>query len=159
MSDRTLRQLYLPAFRAAVDAGVKTAMSAYTGTVGREADSSTHPPTHPPTHPLQSIYTEVAGRPMVANKLYTIDLLRHELGWEGLLKPDYHEMANLFEWHMLTNTSKVKRMSPPTHPPIHPPTHHTNLHTGRLPSRLALHKHRSTHPPTHPPTHSTNLHI
>ena len=43
---------------------------------------------------------------MVANKLYLIDMLRHELEWEGLLKPDYHEMANLFEWHMVTNTSK-----------------------------------------------------
>lgn len=39
-------------------------------------------------------YIEVGGVPMVANKLYTVDLLRHELGWDGLLKPDYYEVCS-----------------------------------------------------------------
>jgi beta-glucosidase-like glycosyl hydrolase len=55
---------------------------------------------------VYSAYIEIDGVPMVSNRLYTINLLRHELGWDGLLKPDYHELDNLWMWHMVTNTSR-----------------------------------------------------
>jgi beta-glucosidase len=44
-------------------------------------------------------YTEIDGVPNVANR-YTLNrLLRQQLGFEGLVVTDYHEIANLFEWH------------------------------------------------------------
>lgn len=44
-------------------------------------------------------YTEVDGVPNVANRQTLYRLLRHELGFEGMLVTDYHEIFNLFEWH------------------------------------------------------------
>jgi beta-glucosidase len=44
-------------------------------------------------------YTEIDGVPNVANR-YTLNrLLRKQLGFEGLVVTDYHEIDNLFEWH------------------------------------------------------------
>lgn len=44
-------------------------------------------------------YTEVDGVPNVANRQNLQRLLRHELGFQGMLVTDYHEIFNLFEWH------------------------------------------------------------
>lgn len=44
-------------------------------------------------------YTEVDGVPNVANRRTLSRLLRRELGFEGMLVTDYHEIFNLLEWH------------------------------------------------------------
>lgn len=72
LPDRVLRQLYVPAFKAAVDAGVLTAMESY---------------------------QEVGGVPMASSSEYLKKLLRLELNFTGLLVTDYHEIENLYEWH------------------------------------------------------------
>lgn len=66
VSDRTVRQMYAPPFLEAVRAGVRTAMECY---------------------------IEVGGVPMVSNREYLIDLLRHEMGFEGMMITDWKEVG------------------------------------------------------------------
>ena len=77
--DRILKQLYVPSFRAAVDAGVMTAMESY---------------------------NEVGGVPIVSSSDYLNDLLRGDLGFKGMLVTDYQEIENLVLWHKVTDTYK-----------------------------------------------------
>jgi beta-glucosidase len=44
-------------------------------------------------------YTEIDGVPNVANRRTLQRLLRSDLGFEGMLVTDYHEIFNLVEWH------------------------------------------------------------
>lgn len=44
-------------------------------------------------------YTEIDGVPNVANQFTLNHVLRQELGFEGMVVSDYHEIFNLFEWH------------------------------------------------------------
>lgn len=75
LNSRTVKQLYAPPFTAAVqEAGVKSAMEAY---------------------------TEVSGVPMASSKEYLVDLLRDEMGFEGMLVTDYNEIANLHQFHFV----------------------------------------------------------
>lgn len=67
VSDRTVRQMYAPPFLEAVRAGVRTAMECY---------------------------IEVGGVPMVSNREYLIDLLRHEMGFEGMMITDWKEVRD-----------------------------------------------------------------
>ena len=70
MSERTLRQYYLPAYKAAVDAGVKMVMTAF---------------------------NIVDGVPAVGNKWLVKDVLRDEWGFDGVVISDYgafEEMIN-----------------------------------------------------------------
>ena len=62
MSERTLREYYLPAYKAAVDAGVKMVMTAF---------------------------NIVDGVPCVANKHLVKDILRDEWGFDGVIISDY----------------------------------------------------------------------
>ncbi|MBQ4510243.1 MAG: glycoside hydrolase family 3 C-terminal domain-containing protein, partial [Clostridia bacterium] len=62
MSERTLREYYLPAYKAAVDAGVKMVMTAF---------------------------NIVDGVPCVGNKHLVKDILRDEWGFDGLVISDY----------------------------------------------------------------------
>lgn len=48
---------------------------------------------------IMESYTEIDGVPNVANRQTLNRLLRHELGFEGMLVTDYHEIFNLYEWH------------------------------------------------------------
>jgi beta-glucosidase len=68
MSERSLREVYLPAFAAAVDAGVAAIMPAF---------------------------TDIAGIPMTAHKALLKDYLRGELGFEGVLVSDYNAIGEL----------------------------------------------------------------
>ncbi len=70
VSERTLRELYLPPFRAAVDAGVATIMAAF---------------------------NEVGGVPMHANERLIEDVLRGEWGWDGLIVADYTGVMELMQ--------------------------------------------------------------
>lgn len=68
VSERTLREVYLPPFKAAVDAGVASVMGAF---------------------------NEVSGVPMHANGRLNNDLLRGEWGWNGLYVSDYTGVLEL----------------------------------------------------------------
>jgi beta-glucosidase len=68
MSEGMLREVYLPPFRAAVDAGVAAIMPAF---------------------------TDLNGIPMTAHGPLLRDVLRKELGFDGVLVSDYHAIAEL----------------------------------------------------------------
>jgi beta-glucosidase len=68
ISERTLREVHLPAFEAAVRAGVVAIMPAF---------------------------TELAGIPMTAHKALLRDCLRGELGFDGVLVSDYNAIGEL----------------------------------------------------------------
>ncbi|HSJ13293.1 MAG TPA: glycoside hydrolase family 3 N-terminal domain-containing protein [Longimicrobiales bacterium] len=68
VSERTLREIYLPPFRAAVDAGVGSVMASF---------------------------NDVDGVPMHANARLIQGLLRGEWGWDGILLSDYTGISEL----------------------------------------------------------------
>lgn len=68
ITDYTLRNFYLPAFRAASDAGVKTVMSAF-HTIG--------------------------GQPVTSSKYLINDLLKKEVGFEGFVVSDWGTVEQL----------------------------------------------------------------
>ena len=68
MSENTMREVYLPPFRAAVEAGVASIMPAF---------------------------TDLNGVPMTANIALLRDVLRGELGFDGVIISDYHAIAEL----------------------------------------------------------------
>lgn len=70
ISERTLREVHLPAFVAAVEAGVATIMPAF---------------------------TDLNGVPMTAHKLLLQDYLRGELGFDGVLVSDYNAIGELIK--------------------------------------------------------------
>ena len=70
VSERTLREVYLPPFKAAVEAGVYTIMAAF---------------------------NEVAGVPMHAHPGLIDGLLRDEWGWDGIVVSDYTGVLELLQ--------------------------------------------------------------
>ncbi|WFC40514.1 beta-glucosidase BglX [Pseudoxanthomonas sp. SE1] len=68
ISERTLHELYLPPFKAAVDAGAQSIMAAF---------------------------NEIAGVPMHAHQPLIEDLLRKQWDWDGLLVSDYTGVMEL----------------------------------------------------------------
>ncbi len=68
ISERTLREVHLPPFAAAVEAGVAAIMPAF---------------------------TELGGVPMTAHKALLRDYLRGELGFDGVLVSDYNAIREL----------------------------------------------------------------
>jgi beta-glucosidase len=68
ISERTLREVHLPAFVAAVESGVAAIMPAF---------------------------TDLAGIPMTAHKALLRDYLRGELGFDGVLVSDYNAIREL----------------------------------------------------------------
>jgi beta-glucosidase len=68
ISERTLREVYLPPFAAAVQAGVAAIMPAF---------------------------TDLAGIPLTAHKALLRDYLRGELGFEGVIVSDYNAIREL----------------------------------------------------------------
>jgi beta-glucosidase len=70
ISERTLREVHLPAFVAAVEAGVVSMMPAF---------------------------TDLNGIPMTAHKALLQDYLRGELGFDGVLVSDYNAIGELLK--------------------------------------------------------------
>jgi beta-glucosidase len=70
ISERTLREVHLPPFAAAVRAGAVAIMPAF---------------------------TEIAGIPMTAHKALLRDYLRGELGFDGVLVSDYNAIRELLQ--------------------------------------------------------------
>lgn len=68
LSERTLREVYLPPFKAAVDAGVWTLMSAF---------------------------NEISGIPSSGNRWLLSDLLRNEWGFNGFVVSDWTAVSEL----------------------------------------------------------------
>jgi beta-glucosidase len=68
VSERTLHEVYLPPFKAAVDAGVASVMASF---------------------------NELSGVPMHANNVLINGLLRREWGWNGVLVSDYTGVMEL----------------------------------------------------------------
>ena len=74
MSERKMRELYLPPFKAAVEAGVATVMTAH---------------------------NELNGVPCHANKWLVEDILRKELGFNGFVVSDWMDIERLHSMHHL----------------------------------------------------------
>jgi len=68
ISERTLREIYLPPFKAAVDAGVKSVMTSF---------------------------NEIAGVPSTANKKLVSTILRKEFGFQGMVVSDWTSINEL----------------------------------------------------------------
>ncbi len=68
MSDRVFREIYLPPFKAAIDEGVCTVMTAF---------------------------NELDGVPATGNKYLLQDILRNELGFKGMVVTDYTSINEL----------------------------------------------------------------
>lgn len=77
--DRELYQYYVPPFQAAIDAGVATAMESY---------------------------NDINGEPVCGSKKYLRTLLREEMGFEGMLVTDWHEILDLYSFHRVANSTK-----------------------------------------------------
>ena len=75
-SERKLREVYLPPFQAAIDAGVASLMCAY------------------------SAYD---GEPLTANQFLMQDVLRDEMGFKGLVMTDYKTINNLVKTGVAEN--------------------------------------------------------
>lgn len=68
ISDYSLFNYYLPAFKAAIDAGAKTVMSSF---------------------------NDINGQPVTSSKYYLTDILRGKLGFEGFVVSDYDAVIQL----------------------------------------------------------------
>ncbi|KAI9323595.1 glycoside hydrolase superfamily [Dichotomocladium elegans] len=79
VSDRIVHDYFVPGFKAAIDAGVATAMESY---------------------------IDVNGEPVVASNKYLQKLLREELGFKGMLVTDWAEIANLYTTHKVAATPR-----------------------------------------------------
>ncbi|KAI7879929.1 glycoside hydrolase [Lichtheimia hyalospora FSU 10163] len=85
VSDRTIHDVFMPGFRAAVDAGVATAMESY---------------------------IDVNGEPVVASHKYLQEMLREQLGFKGMLVTDWAEIENLYTTHKVAASHRdAVRMS------------------------------------------------
>jgi beta-glucosidase len=79
MSDHYLRENFLPPFREAVKAGVKTVM----------VNSG-----------------EVNGIPVHASKYMLTDILRGELGFQGLVVSDWEDIKHLHDWYHVAGSQQ-----------------------------------------------------
>ena len=83
LSERTLREVHLPPFKAAVDAGAESVMAAF---------------------------NEVAGVPMHANRALIEGVLRGEWGWDGLLVSDYTGVMELMPHGVAADREQAGRL-------------------------------------------------
>ena len=83
-SERTLRDLYLPPFKAAFDAGAGSVMSAF---------------------------NEIGGIPATANAFTLQTVLRDEWGFDGVVVSDYTSVAELINHGFAANMKEAARLS------------------------------------------------
>ncbi len=84
MSERTLRTIYFPPFKAAVDAGVGTFMSAFDA---------------------------LNGVPTSANRFTLTDVLRGEWGFDGLVVSDYTSVLELIKHGVVADEADAARLA------------------------------------------------
>lgn len=84
MSERTLREVYLPPFKAAFDAGAGSVMSAF---------------------------NDLNGVPATANPLTLRTILRDEWQWQGVVLTDYNAVGELVEHGIAEDERAAARLS------------------------------------------------
>jgi len=84
MSDRMLREVYLPPYKAAVDAGVATVMSSF---------------------------NEVNGVPASGSKYLMKDILKGEWGFNGFVVTDYTSIAEMVSHGIVANEKEAGELS------------------------------------------------
>ena len=84
VSVRSLSEIYLPPFQAALAAGVATIMPAF---------------------------TDIAGVPMTAHRALLTDYLRGELGFKGVLISDYNAIAELIHHGVAADIAEAAALS------------------------------------------------
>lgn len=84
ISERTLREIYLPPFKAAIDAGCATAMAAF---------------------------EDLAGIPAHGNRRLLTDILRGELGFSGLVVGDYNGDAELVAHGLAADAREAAKLA------------------------------------------------
>lgn len=84
ISERTLRDVYLPPFKAAFDAGALTVMSAF---------------------------NDIAGVPATANTFTLTTILRDEWHWQGAVVSDYTAINELIQHGIAANLKESARLS------------------------------------------------
>jgi beta-glucosidase len=84
ISERTLREVYLPPFKAAFDAGAGTVMSAF---------------------------NEIGGVPATANELILRTILRDEWGWPGVVVSDYNAIRELISHGIAADLKDAARLA------------------------------------------------
>lgn len=84
MSERTLRDIYLPPFKAALDAGAGSVMSSF---------------------------NEIAGIPATCNEFLLRTVLRDEWGWNGVAVSDYSAVRELIEHGVASDLKDAARLS------------------------------------------------
>ncbi|MCK9451265.1 MAG: glycoside hydrolase family 3 C-terminal domain-containing protein [Bacteroidales bacterium] len=84
MSENILREVYLPPYKAAVDAGAVTVMTSF---------------------------NDLNGIPATANKFLLTDLLRDEWGFEGFVVTDYTSIMELLHHGVAADTAEAAAIS------------------------------------------------
>ena len=84
ISDQTLRNYYLPAFRAAVDAGCCTVMNAF---------------------------VDIAGEPVASSHYLLTDILRGEMGFDGFVISDDHAIEQLVRHGVAEDNAEAGEMA------------------------------------------------
>ncbi len=84
MSERTLRQVYLPPYKAAVDAGAATVMSSF---------------------------NDVDGVPATGNKFLLTELLRKEWGFTGFVVSDYTSVMEMIPHGVAADTAEAASLA------------------------------------------------
>lgn len=84
ISDYTLNNYYLPAFKSAIDAGAKTVMSAF---------------------------NDVSGQPVTSSKYYLTDILRNRLGFDGFVVSDYDAVCQLARQGVAENDADCAKLA------------------------------------------------
>lgn len=84
MSEGMLREVYLPPFRAAVETGVASIMPAF---------------------------TDLNGVPLTASTFLLRDVLRGELGFNGVLVSDYHAVAELLNHGVASDLAEAAALA------------------------------------------------
>jgi ABC-type Zn2+ transport system substrate-binding protein/surface adhesin len=90
-----------------------------------------------------------AGVPMVSSREYLVNLLRHELGFGGMLITDWKEMDNLWQWHMVSDHHH--HHPHPHHHHYHRRHHHHHHHHHRNQNQNHHQNHTIIRPPPPPP--------
>ncbi len=84
ISERTLNEVYLPPFKAAVDAGVASIMPAF---------------------------TTINGIPMSANKQLLTDVLRKQWGFSGITVSDWNAINEMINWGVAGSQAQAAEMA------------------------------------------------
>lgn len=84
ISERTLREIYLPPFKAAVDAGVQTLMCSF---------------------------NEISGIPSSSNKFLLTDILRNEWNFNGFVVSDWNSIGELVNHGVAANLKEAARLA------------------------------------------------